>query len=63
MQPAAVDVPGALRELPFAPKYGEHTQAVLREAGVGGAELAALAQGGVVPPEDSAAEGARRAQA
>ncbi len=63
MQPVAVDVPGALRELPFAPKYGEHTGAVLREAGVDGAELAALAQGGVVPPEDFAAEGARRAQA
>ena len=63
MQPVAVDVPGALRELPFAPKYGENTGSVLREAGVDGAELAALAQGGVVPPENFPAEGARRAQA
>ncbi|HEX9275452.1 MAG TPA: CoA transferase [Casimicrobiaceae bacterium] len=49
MQPAAVDSPGVRRELAFAPKYGEHTAAVLREAGVSEAELETLAHGGVVP--------------
>ncbi|HEY5791464.1 MAG TPA: CoA transferase, partial [Gammaproteobacteria bacterium] len=33
MQPPAVDYPGLARELPFPPKYGEHTAAVLAEAG------------------------------
>ncbi len=51
MQPAAVDVPGAPRELAFAPKYAQHTTAVLREAGVTDAELGILASRGVVPPE------------
>jgi crotonobetainyl-CoA:carnitine CoA-transferase CaiB-like acyl-CoA transferase len=62
MQPAAVDVPYARRELAFAPKYGEHTTAVLREAGLAERDLAALAEQGVIPP-DAGAMHARRATA
>ncbi|MEW6367338.1 MAG: CaiB/BaiF CoA-transferase family protein [Acidobacteriota bacterium] len=35
-------------ELPFAPAYGEHTDAVLREAGLRESEVAALRQEGVI---------------
>jgi len=35
-------------ELPFPPSYGEHTDAVLAEAGLGDAEISALHDGGVV---------------
>ncbi len=49
MQPMAVDLPGALREFPFAPKYGEHTGPVLREAGFSDSECRALAAAGVIP--------------
>lgn len=35
-------------ELPFAPAYGEHTDAVLAEAGLSAHEVAAMRQGGVV---------------
>jgi len=48
MQPMAVDLPGAPREFSFPPKYGEHTRAVLREAGVSEAECRSLAAAGVV---------------
>ena len=33
MQPMAVDLAGAAQEFDFPPKYGEHTDAVLEEAG------------------------------
>ena len=49
MQPMAVDLPGAPREFPFPPKYGEHTRPVLREAGFSDAECHALATAGVIP--------------
>ena len=48
MQPMAVDIAGARRELGFAPKYGEHTRSVLAEAGLGRAEVQALYGAGVV---------------
>ena len=35
-------------ELPFAPSYGEHTNALLREAGLGDREVEALRHEGVV---------------
>ncbi len=35
-------------ELPFAPAYGEHTEALLREAGLSDGDVAALRQDGVV---------------
>lgn len=49
MQPMAVDIAGAARELRFPPKYGEHTRPVLREAGFSDAECGALAAAGVIP--------------
>lgn len=54
MQPAAVDREGAPRAFAFAPKYGEHTHAVLGEAGIGIREIDALAEAGVVPPRVAA---------
>jgi itaconate CoA-transferase len=39
MQPQAVDRMGATTELAPPPRYGEHTRAVLAEAGVGAAEI------------------------
>jgi crotonobetainyl-CoA:carnitine CoA-transferase CaiB-like acyl-CoA transferase len=49
MQPMAVDLPGAAREFSFAPKYGEHTRPVLREAGFSEDECRALAAAGAIP--------------
>lgn len=48
MQPMAVDRPGARTALPFPARYGEHTRAVLREAGLGDEEVAALARERVI---------------
>jgi crotonobetainyl-CoA:carnitine CoA-transferase CaiB-like acyl-CoA transferase len=48
LQPMAVDLPQAPLHYAFAPKYGQHTQSVLREAGLADAEIAALRAGGVV---------------
>ncbi len=48
MQPAAVDLPGMARDLPFPAHYGEHTHALLREIGLGAAEIARLSASGVV---------------
>jgi crotonobetainyl-CoA:carnitine CoA-transferase CaiB-like acyl-CoA transferase len=51
MQPSAVDRDGgadAAVELAFAPKYGQHTRSVLREAGLTDGEAATLLAAGVV---------------
>ena len=48
MQPMAVDSAAAHTELGFPPKYGEHTRAVLAEAGVAAGEIQALYAAGVV---------------
>jgi crotonobetainyl-CoA:carnitine CoA-transferase CaiB-like acyl-CoA transferase len=48
MQPMAVDLPAAAPELAFPPRYGEHTRAVLREAGLDAGEIDRLAGAGVV---------------
>lgn len=48
MQPRAVDWPGAPDELHFPARYGEHTYAVLREAGMGAAEIERLSKNGIV---------------
>ncbi|NMF97928.1 CoA transferase [Aromatoleum toluolicum] len=49
MQPMAVDVAGADGgELAFAPRYGQHTDAVLREAGCSDDEIALLHARGIV---------------
>ena len=47
MQPLAVDSPGAVTELPFAPRYGQHTRAVLAEAGLSAADVAELLEAGI----------------
>ena len=47
MPPPAVDVAGGRRELPFAPRYGEHTRSLLAEAGLGRAEIDGLLHDGV----------------
>jgi crotonobetainyl-CoA:carnitine CoA-transferase CaiB-like acyl-CoA transferase len=48
MQPAAVDWPGQNTELPFPPKYGQHTRELLRQAGYLDGEIDALAKEGAV---------------
>lgn len=51
LPPPAVSTPyldGRGGELPFAPAYGEHTEAVLLEAGLTRGEVSALRQEGVV---------------
>ncbi|MCC4117254.1 CoA transferase [Aromatoleum toluclasticum] len=49
MQPMAVDVPVADGgELPFAPRYGQHTDAVLREAGCSDEEIGLLHARGII---------------
>jgi itaconate CoA-transferase len=48
MQPQAVDVPGAVRELGFPPKYGQHTAAVLAEAGYSAAQCTSLKEQGII---------------
>lgn len=49
MQPMAVDVPGVATRLAFPPKYGEHTRAVLEEAGFATGEVESLVATGVLP--------------
>ena len=48
MQPAAQDWPGQNTELPFPPKYGQHTRELLRQAGYLDGEIDALAKEGAV---------------
>ena len=44
----AVDRPEGRTALPFPAKYGEHTRAVLREAGLAEAEVETLKQAKVI---------------
>lgn len=48
MQPMATDMEGAMTTLPFPPAYGEHTQAVLLEAGYSIAEFQGFRETGIV---------------
>ena len=48
LQPMAVDLPGAANEFPFPPRFAEHTDAILTEAGYGAREIAALRGDGVI---------------
>jgi itaconate CoA-transferase len=48
MQPMAVDLADAARDFQFAPKYGEHTDAVLQEAGFSADDCAAFRETGVI---------------
>ena len=44
----AVDHAGARTALPFPARYGEHTRAVLREAGFADSDVEALRMAGVI---------------
>ena len=48
MQPQAVHMPGAVRDLSFPPKYGEHTQSVLAEAGFSATDCTSLKEQGII---------------
>lgn len=48
MQPLATETNGELTDLPFPPKYGEHTRSVLSNAGYGPATLEELEAAGIV---------------
>jgi len=48
LPPMAVDIPGAAREWPLAPRYAEHTDAVLAEAGLKTEEILSLRGAGIV---------------
>jgi crotonobetainyl-CoA:carnitine CoA-transferase CaiB-like acyl-CoA transferase len=48
MQPMAVDLPGASRNLPFPPKYGADTRRILGEARVNASAIDTLMEEGVV---------------
>jgi crotonobetainyl-CoA:carnitine CoA-transferase CaiB-like acyl-CoA transferase len=48
LPPLAVEPPGATRELALAPRYGEHTDAVLAEAGLAPGEILSLRGAGIV---------------
>jgi len=49
LPPAAVDLATMPSEYAFAPRYGEHTGPVLREAGFREEEIAELRAQGIVP--------------
>ncbi len=49
LPPAAVDLATTPSEYAFAPRYGEHTESVLREAGFSEDEIAELRARGIVP--------------
>ena len=58
MQPMAVDLTDARSELPFAPRYGEHTRRVLADAGCSAAEVDAWIDAGVVACAEATQEAA-----
>jgi len=47
MQPMAVDMPHAKRDIAFPPKYGEHTDQVLIEAGFSEADCRRFREAGI----------------
>ena len=49
LPPPAVDLEGGTSEYSFAPRYSEHTESVLQEAGLKLEEITALREGGIVP--------------
>ena len=48
LQPMAVDLKDAADEFSFPPRFGEHTDAILTEAGYGTDDVEALRNGGVI---------------
>ncbi len=57
MQPMAVDTPDGVPELGFPPRYGEHTDAVLREVGYADEEIEALRKAEVIAGPDAVPSG------
>ena len=49
LAPPAVDLPGSVQELGFAPSYNQHTHAILREAGLLDPEIMDLRKREVIP--------------
>jgi crotonobetainyl-CoA:carnitine CoA-transferase CaiB-like acyl-CoA transferase len=49
LPPLAVEFEGAVTDYTFAPRYGEHTEPVLAEAGIPDSEIARLRGAGIVP--------------
>jgi len=47
--PPPVDVDGLVTDYPFPPKYSEHTESILKEAGLSEADVVALVGRGIVP--------------
>jgi crotonobetainyl-CoA:carnitine CoA-transferase CaiB-like acyl-CoA transferase len=49
LSPLATDLDGAVTEYSFAPRYGENTQAILREAGLSREDIAVFERDGIIP--------------
>ncbi len=49
LPPPAVDLEDGVQELSFAPRYSQHTDAVLREAGLAVDSIAILRERGIIP--------------
>ncbi len=50
LPPLATDFEGAVTEYAFSPRYSEHTQSILQEAGLSENDMAALKTDGIIPP-------------
>ena len=48
LPPLAVDGDDFVKDYPFAPKYGENTSAILKEAGVSAEEINQLIEQGII---------------
>jgi len=53
MQPMAVDQAGARTNNTFPPRYGEHSEAILREVGYGDGEIARLRTSRIIAGPDA----------
>ncbi len=60
MQPMAVDLESAQKELAFPARYGQHTGPILNEAGLNANEIEALAQAGVISVMPGGTTGAQQ---
>jgi len=60
MQPMAVDIESAQKDLGFPARYGQHTRQILDETGLNANEIEALAQAGVITVMPGGTTGAQR---
>jgi crotonobetainyl-CoA:carnitine CoA-transferase CaiB-like acyl-CoA transferase len=60
MQPMAVDIESAQKDLGFPARYGQHTRQILDETGLNANEIEALAQAGVISVMPGGTTGAQR---